>query len=539
MWWKEPIIPAKQYRVERSTTTGEKGPWVFISSVTGSHYNDTGFPDGLIPLTTYSYRIGAINLLGQQTIGLDAATGGMRRDYSFVSSTVTKHISPTLYAVATGTTSITWSWTDTMTGVTAYNFYTSSGGVIITGLIGSPWAEINLSSANARYTRRLRSVAPDGEGDYSEASASTLANPPAAAVITSSGMHFMSLGWTANGSARYKVDRSPDGISWTGLKAWNDVFVSTWFNDSGLRYNTTYYYAVSGYNDDHIVSVSSAITAGVNMTLPLPSTYTVVFATATASLSVTAPLAGVGQITVKIPAGVPDGYFVISTSAFTNPVEIPKSSLDAATAKLTNASLFSGSMVELRLYDVFGHALTTNLSSPPRITMIYTDANNDDIVDGTIPPIQAATLKLFNLDTSALVWNQQKNSIIDKSAKFVYADVNHFSFYALGSVTSAIGALADVFAYPNPYRPGSGGNFGQSSFGDGIVFESLPAKAKVRIYSLAGAQVADLDDDDGDGRCLWNTRNPNGVKVASGIYLYVVTSPGSSKKKTGKVAIIR
>lgn len=537
MWWREPEVPATQYRVERSTTTGERGPWVFISSVTGAHFQDTG----LTPSTTYSYRLGAINLLGFQTIGLSSATGGNRRDYSFVSSTITRHVAPTLYAVATGTTSIIWQWTDTVPGVLSYTLYTSSGGVIIAGLSAATtyWAEVNLSSANARYTRRVRSIAADGEGDYCEASASTLANPPAAAVITSSAMHSMSLGWAANGSARYKIDRSLDGSSWTGLKAWSDVFVSTWFNDSGLRYATTYYYAVSGYNDDGIVSVSSAIPAGANMTRPLPAAYTVVFTTATVSLSVTAPLPGVGQLTVEIPAGSPDGYFTISTGAAASPIEIAKSSLDAATAKLSNASLLSGSIVELHLYDVYGYALASNLSSPARITITYTDSNNDGIVDGTSPQMQVSTLKLFNLDTGALVWNQQKNSVINKSAKSVYADISHFSLYALGSVTSTAGALAGVFAYPNPYRPLSSGDFGQSAFGDGIVFESLPARAKVRIFGLAGTQVADLNDYDGDGRCLWNTRNPDGAKVASGIYLYVVTGPDSSDKKTGKVAIIR
>ncbi|MEK7721643.1 MAG: fibronectin type III domain-containing protein, partial [Elusimicrobiota bacterium] len=130
--WNEPIIPATKYRVERSTNTGERGPWVFISSVTGSYYGDTG----LLPGTTYSYRIGAINRLGFQTIGLSTATGGNRRDYSFVSSTVTKHTAPILSGTATSTTSINWSWTDVSPGVTvlSYNLYTSSEGVIASGL---------------------------------------------------------------------------------------------------------------------------------------------------------------------------------------------------------------------------------------------------------------------------------------------------------------------------------------------------------------------------------------------------------------------
>lgn len=532
--WNEPIVPATKYGVYRSTTLGESGPWVFLSSVTGNTYEDTG----LSPYTTYSYRIGAINLLGFQTVGMSTNTYGHRRDYSFVSSTLTKHISPTMLGTATSTNTINWAWTNTVAGVLSYNLYTSSDGIIVTGLGAATtfYVEVNLSSANARYTRRVRSYTSFGEGDYSQAAASTLANPPAAPVITSSGVHNMALEWLdSDGSTRYRLDRSTDKISWTPLKTWADVFVSSWLADTGLRFATTYYYAASGYNQDGILSVSSSISAA-NMTLPLPAAYTAVFATAAVSQNVTAPITGVGLVTVAVPAGASDGYFFISTSAFASPVDVTKANLDAATAKLTSVSLLTGSIVELHLYDIYGSSVSSNLPSSARINMIYTDANNDDIVDGT--SAQAVSLRLFSLDTGALTWNQIANSILDNGANTVYADIPHFSFYALGSVTSAAGTIADVFAYPNPYKPGSTGVFGQSVYGEGIVFESLPAGSEVRIYSLAGGLVRELSDDDGDGRCLWDARNADGARAASGTYVYLVTSPAGGKK-SGRVAIIK
>ncbi len=533
--WNEPIVPATKYSVYRSTGISgpeDQRPWVFLSSVTGNTFQDTG----LAPSTTYSYRIGAINLLGLQTIGLSSATYGNRRDYSFVVSTLTKHISPTLYAVATGSTSITWSWTNTVPGVLNYSLYTATDGVIASGLAASPYAEVSLSSANARYTRRVRSFTSFGEGDYSQAAVSTLANPPAAPVITSSGVHTMSLGWIdSDGSTRYKLARSLDKNSWTTVKDWSDVLVSTEFNDTGLRFASTYYYAVSGYNYDGILSVSSAISSA-NMTLPLPAAYTAVFATAAASQNITAPIAGVGLVTVTVPAGAPDGYFFISTNAFASPEDITKASLDAATAKLTSVSLLTGSIVELHLYDAYGSSVSSNLPSAARVNMIYTDANNDDIVDGT--SAQAVSLRIFNLDTGALVWNQIANSMLNNPANTVYADIPHFSFYALGSITSSAGTIADVFAYPNPYKPGSSGSFGQSVYGDGIVFESLPAGSGIKIYNLAGGLVRELNDDDGDGRCLWNARNTDGARAASGTYFYLVTSPAGTKK-SGRIAIIK
>lgn len=532
--WNEPIVPATKYRVERSTTLGESGPWVFLSSVTGNTFEDTG----LTPYTTYSYRIGAINLLGFQTIGMSTATDGNRRDYSFVSSTLTKHISPTMVGTATSTNTINWAWTNTVPGVLSYNLYTSSDGVIVAGLGAGTtfYVEVNLSSANARYTRRVRSYTSFGEGDYSQAAISTLANPPAAPVLTSSGVHTIALEWLdSDGSTRYSLNRSTDKNSWTPVKAWTDVFVSTWIRDTNLRFAATYYYAVGGYNQDGILSVSSSISAA-NMTLPLPAAYTAVFATAAVSQSVTAPISGVGLVTVSVPAGAPDGYFFISTNAFTAPVDTTKADLDAATAKLTSVSLLTGSIVELHLYDIYGSSVSANLTSAARVNMIYTDANNDDIVDGT--SAQAVSLRIFNLDTGSLVWNQIANSMLDNPANTVYADIPHFSFYALGSITSAAGTIADVFAYPNPYKPGSSGSFGQSVYGEGIVFESLPARSGVKIYNLAGGLVRELNDDDGDGRCLWNARNTEGARAASGTYLYLVTSP-AGKKKSGRIAIIK
>ena len=546
MWWKEPVVPATRYSVARSTNIGEDGPWVFVSSVTGSHYNDVGtLPAGLTPSTTYSYRIGAINLLGQPTIGLSENTGGMRRDYSFVSSTITRHTAPLFSGVPVGTTSITWSWSDTggVSGVQSYNLYTSTDGLLRTfPATTASWAETGLPGVNANYIRRIRSIASDGLGDVAEASTYTWTNAPTGLSTSAAGAHYLALGWAQNESSAYRIDRSTDGLNWAAVKNWSDVFVSTSFTDTGLHYATTYYYAVLGYNHGGIVSLSSTTTLAMpGMTLDLPARFTPVFSTAAVTQSKTALLPGVGWITLEFPPGAApvDGYISISTDAATNPVGVTAGNLNTAAGKLAPNRLLGGSMVELYYFDFYGSTITSAFSGPVKITITYPDVNGDDIVDGITPQMSANTLKLFNLDTSGLVWNQDRNSLLDKTARSVSSNIFHFSFYALGSITSTVGTLTEMFAYPNPYRPGTSGEFGQSAFGDGIVFEALPAGAKIRIYSLSGAQVAELSDDDGDGRCLWNTRNQDGAKAASGVYLYIVTGSGSSAKKTGKVAIIR
>jgi hypothetical protein len=536
MWWLHPEVPATNYTVERATWSSEAGPWTYIGRTTANRFLDTG----LSPSTTYAYRIGAINLLNIPTNGLAAATNGFRRDYSFVSSTMTRHVGPALTGVVYGTGTVSWEWLDATPGLSlSYKVYSSTTGILASlGAGATYWVETNLPTDNTLYTRGVSSVRSTGEGEIVEDSAVTFAQAPAALAASATALHSITLGWTGNGT-RYQLDRSGDAVTWTSLKSWADALSGSTYTDAALHAATTYYYAVRAYNQDGIVSVSSAVSAGIR-TLDLPANLTQVFSTATASLALNAPLAALGAagtLTVTLPAGAiaADNYVSVSTSAATAPAEVTTADLAAAAAKLGDNSLLGGAMVELRRWDMFGALAAGNFASPARVLFTYTDATSDGIVDGTA--VDEATLRVFTLDPAALVWTPERNSVLDTAANTVYLDTSHFSIYALGSLVSAVGELKDVFAYPNPYRPGSSGAFGQSSFGEGIVFESLPANAKLKIYNLAGGLMRSLSDDNGDGRCLWDARNADGSLAASGVYIYVVSSGGS--KKTGRVAIIK
>ena len=534
--WKEPEVPATSYRVERSTTLGEKGPWVFVSSAVGNSFID----QGLTPSTTYSYRIGAINLLGIQTLGLAADTTGYRRDYSFVRTISTLQKAPLLYADVLSTSSIKWRWETDVPSILSYNLYTATDGVIAPNLSAATtyWTEVSLSSANGRYTRRIRSVTAQGEGDYSELTVYTLANPPSSLALSSAGLHALSIRWSGNGGSWFRIDRSTDLTGWTTLKSSTEVYISTTFADTHLHLATTYYYSVLGYNTDGLPTASSAASSGFR-TLSLPAGMSVILSSAAAAQSQAAPIPGLGFITVEMPPGAApwDGYISISTNAGTAPIGASLADLNSAAGKLLPNKLVPGYLTELYFYDLYGNPLTGSFGSPVKIYFTYPDANNDGFIDGTTPQIDASALKMMNLDTSAVVWRPLDNSVLDKTLKTVYAYINHFSFYALGNLASAVGGLADAFAYPNPYKPGSGGAFAQSVYGDGIVFQSLPAKAKIRIYNLSGGLVAKLEDLDGDGRCLWNVKNEQGSRVASGVYIYLITS--GSSVKSGKISIIR
>jgi len=91
--------------------------------------------------------------------------------------------------------------------------------------------------------------------------------------------------------------------------------------------------------------------------------------------------------------------------------------------------------------------------------------------------------------------------------------------------------VSKVRCYPNPSKSGSW-----------VVFSNLPLFAKVFIFTENGLLVRVLKDSRGTGRAVWDLKNAQGQRVASGIYLFLVrkTLPDRGPvKKWGKLAIIR
>ena len=91
-----------------------------------------------------------------------------------------------------------------------------------------------------------------------------------------------------------------------------------------------------------------------------------------------------------------------------------------------------------------------------------------------------------------------------------------------------------INAYPNPFRPGSGGPNDAKE----IVIRSLPPGCVLRFYTLSGALVRQITDWDGNGIISWDAKNDSGKNVGSGVYIFAATASGSGTKK-GKVVIIR
>jgi len=176
-----------------------------------------------------------------------------------------------------------------------------------------------------------------------------------------------------------------------------------------------------------------------------------------------------------------------------------------------------------------------------RISIAFSDANNDGIIDGTNPPVRANTLAGYKLSDSQALWLKTFDNRLNLSSKEV-----SFSFFQSGIYT-IMGEIADsvkdAYAYPVPFRPnGPEAGIGPGKTGteaSGITFANIPQEGEIEIFTVDGLLVRKIQIPYGLAESVinWDTKNSSGEKVASGVYIWRLTSNGNSK--TGKLVIIR
>jgi len=88
--------------------------------------------------------------------------------------------------------------------------------------------------------------------------------------------------------------------------------------------------------------------------------------------------------------------------------------------------------------------------------------------------------------------------------------------------------FGDVYAYPNPVRPG---------FNKNVIIKGLPNDADVRITDITGNLIYMTKA--AGGVAEWNTRNLQGKLVASGIYLVLMSTRDGQQTKQTKIAVVR
>lgn len=249
-----------------------------------------------------------------------------------------------------------------------------------------------------------------------------------------------------------------------------------------------------------------------------------------------------------IPAGAMRADYIpsASTSPLTHPINVSPSLIQSASAHLSSAaggySFPVGGMIwEIFLIDATGAHQSGLLEKPAQLTLPYTDSNGDGIIDGTEgdAPVRVETLSIWWLDEDHGNWVRLPDPVINSVQKTVSASVSHFSVFAV------MGAPAfnpsETYPYPIPWRPtggNAGGGAGQTgTVAGGITFKNLPSLCTIRVYTVAGSLVKEINHTSGAATETWDVTSDAGEPLATGIYLWVVESNGS--RKSGKLAVVR
>ena len=155
---------------------------------------------------------------------------------------------------------------------------------------------------------------------------------------------------------------------------------------------------------------------------------------------------------------------------------------------------------------------------------------------GTNPSGQE-TLFNFNKDNSPLPSNRIVKIKVDDSNGKVFFATSQGIVAFKNNVAPFGDSLGEVYAYPNPVKK-------EHSFVtiDGRNDTNLPRGTNVKILDASGRLVHETNVIEGQelkgGKVVWDKTNLAGRKVASGIYIVLLTLPDKSETSMTKIAII-
>lgn len=110
--------------------------------------------------------------------------------------------------------------------------------------------------------------------------------------------------------------------------------------------------------------------------------------------------------------------------------------------------------------------------------------------------------------------------------------------FVFSVVLCAVSGLyaADIIVAPNPWVP-QAGKANTGTLAGGMNFRNLPSDGNLYIYTVSGSLVLKQQLSDSAGTFNWNGKNGSGADVASGVYLWVVSSASSTRN--GKLVVVR
>ena len=152
-------------------------------------------------------------------------------------------------------------------------------------------------------------------------------------------------------------------------------------------------------------------------------------------------------------------------------------------------------------------------------------------------PSGQTTLANFSKQNSPLPSNKILKIRVDKSNGKVYFATDKGIVVYNSGVAEFGEYLGDVYAYPNPALKNH-----ETITIDGRKGTHLPKGTNVKILDVAGNLVYETNVVEGQelqgGKVVWNKTNLAGKKVASGVYIVLLSNDDASETATAKLAIV-
>jgi hypothetical protein len=183
---------------------------------------------------------------------------------------------------------------------------------------------------------------------------------------------------------------------------------------------------------------------------------------------------------------------------------------------------------------------TANMTYQVTFTPKYDTINTkvDTLVNGKDSTFTRTTLK----DVSILPTDGDIFVVFSKKS-FSAGDLYKFTTKS-GYIDDAVAKdkLGNIYVVPNPYVV-----FGEGEQPDPdatrrgerrLEFRNLPKKCTVRIYTINGELIRQIEKDDLNSYATWNLLTYEGQSIAYGIYIFHVDAPGIGSK-IGRFAVIK
>lgn len=134
----------------------------------------------------------------------------------------------------------------------------------------------------------------------------------------------------------------------------------------------------------------------------------------------------------------------------------------------------------------------------------------------------------FSSSNSPLLGNDVSKISIDPLTGEVFIATNNGLCSFRSTATEGVATQQQVLVFPNPVPPGYNGS---------IAIRGLSNNALVKITNLYGALVYQTRAL--GGQAIWDAKNTNGVKVASGVYLVICRDDSGTEKIATKITIVQ